>query len=69
MDKPSPFIKKIRIVYVALAAILAACAIISAYLHHIYVATAFIVLASLTIFIGSVIISYIFKIQKARDSD
>ena len=61
--------KKIRTVYVALAAILAACAIISAYLHHIYIATAFIVLASLTIFIGSIIITYIFKIKKARDFD
>ena len=69
MDKPSPLIKKVRIAYVALAAILAACAIVSAYLHHIYIATAFIVLASLTIFIGSVIISYIFKIQKAKDLD
>ena len=69
MDKPSPIIKKVRIIYVALAAILTACAIVSAYIHHIYVATAFIVLASLTIFIGSVIISYIFRIQKARDLD
>ena len=69
MDILSLDLKHIRIVYIAIAGLFTLCAIVSAYLHHIYLATAFIVLASVAIFGGAMLMSYLFRIKKAKDID
>ncbi|HEY3422155.1 MAG TPA: hypothetical protein VGK13_03275 [Methanocellaceae archaeon] len=69
MDILSLDIKKIRITYMIIAALFTLCAIISAFLHHIYVALAFILLASLMIFFGGILISFLFRIKKEKGSE
>ena len=69
MDILSLDIKRVRIAYMIVAALFALCAIVSAYLHHIYIATAFIVLASVTIFCGGMLISFLFRINKEKRAD
>ena len=69
MDILAIDLKYVRFAYVGLAGIFTLCAIITAYLHHVYLATAFIVLAGALMFGGAMLISYLYKIKKAMDID
>jgi|GEM_PF-3761202 len=59
--------KTIKTAYIALGLLFALCAIVSSYLKHYYFALGFIVLASAIILTGSVFVSYVKKLERAKD--
>jgi uncharacterized membrane protein YoaK (UPF0700 family) len=61
--------KKVKTVYIAIAALLAVGAIAAAYLHMQYVALALIVTASTVILIGGFLVYYLYQHEKIRDVD
>lgn len=69
MDIKKLDIKKIKIAYIALAALLALGAVLSALYDNEYVAVALIVAASLAILAGSLLIRYIYQFQSVIDLD
>lgn len=69
MDIKSMDLKTVKTAYIVAAALLAVCAIVSAYLHHQYIALGFIVLASAIILIGAFFVSLLAKVGKTKDLD
>jgi hypothetical protein len=69
MDILSLDLKNVRMAYMIVAAIFTLCAIVTAFIHHKYIALAFILLAAFTIFIGGILISFLFRIKKEKDVD
>ncbi len=69
MDLKKMDFKAVKTAYIAVAAVLAVCAIVSAYLHHQYIALGFIVLASAAILAGSLYVSYLMKRKQLEDVD
>lgn len=59
--------KTLKIAYITLAFLVTLCAIVAAYFRQQYVALGFIVLASAIILIGSMLLSYVYKIEKAKE--
>jgi general stress protein CsbA len=59
--------KTVKIVYIALAFIIALCAIAASYLQQYYVALGLIVLASAVILGGAILVSYLYKMEKAEE--
>jgi uncharacterized membrane-anchored protein len=58
--------KTLKLAYIALAFLVMLGAIVAAYFHEQYVALGLIVLASAIILSGSVLVSYAYKIEKAK---
>jgi len=59
--------KTLKISYIALAFLIALCAIAASYLRQYYVALGLIVLASIVILGGAILVSYMYKMEKAKE--
>ncbi len=59
--------KTLKVAYVSLAFLAMACAIGAAYYRQQYIALGFIVLASAIILGGSLLASYMYKMEKAKE--
>jgi uncharacterized membrane protein len=60
-------IKSIKIAYISLAFLAMLCAVAAAYLRQQYIALGLIVLASAIILGGSLLVSYLYKLEKAKE--
>jgi len=60
-------VRTLKITYISLASLITICAIAAAYFRQQYIALGFIVLASAIILCGSVLVSYIYKLEKAKE--
>lgn len=56
-----------KIAYIALAFLIALCAIVASYLHQYYIALGLIVLASAIIMGGAILVSYMYKMERAEE--
>ncbi|HTY91669.1 MAG TPA: hypothetical protein VMC84_10880 [Methanocella sp.] len=56
-----------KVAYIALAFLIALCAIAASYLHQYYIALGLIVLASAIILGGAILVSYMYKMEKAEE--
>jgi uncharacterized membrane protein len=63
----APGIKTLKVAYVSLAFLAMLCAIAAAYFRQQYVALLLIVLASAIILCGSLLVSYMYKMEKAKE--
>jgi hypothetical protein len=59
--------KTLKIAYISLAFLIMLCAIAAAYFRQQYVALGLIVLASAIILCGSILVSYVYKMEKAKE--
>jgi len=69
MDIKNLDLKTVKLTYLTIAGALTLCAIISALMHMKYVALGFLLAASIAIFLGSLILNFLFRIKKAMDTD
>lgn len=60
-------VKALKVAYISLAFLVTLCAIAAAYFHQQYVALFLIVLASAIILCGSILASYLYKMEKAKE--
>ncbi len=60
-------VKTLKIAYISVAFLVALCAIAAAYFRQQYVALGLIVLASAIILCGSLLVSYMYKLEKAKE--
>jgi general stress protein CsbA len=58
--------KTLKTGYIALAFLVALCAIVSSYLKQYYLTLGLIVLASVIILAGAVLVSYMYRMEKAK---
>lgn len=58
--------KSLKTAYIALAFLVMLGAIVAAYFHQKYIALGLIVLASAIILGGAMLVSYVYKIEKAK---
>jgi general stress protein CsbA len=59
--------KDAKIAYIALAFLIALCAIVASYLQQYLIALGLIVLASAIILGGAILVSYMYKMEKAEE--
>jgi hypothetical protein len=59
-------LKTLKIAYISLAFLVTLCAIAAAYYRQQYLALGLIVLASAVILCGSLLVSYMYKMDKAK---
>jgi general stress protein CsbA len=59
--------KDTKIAYIALAFLIALCAIVASYLQQYYIALGLIVLASAIMLGGAILVSYMYKMEKAEE--
>jgi CDP-diglyceride synthetase len=59
--------KTLKTAYIALAFLVALCAIAASYFRQYYVALGLIVLASAIILGGAILVSYMYRMEKAKE--
>jgi len=56
-----------KVAYIVLAFLIALCAIVASYLRQYYIALGLIVLASAILLGGAMLVSYMYKMEKAEE--
>ena len=67
MDIKNLDLRLVKLTYIMIAGALTLCAIISALMHMKYIALGFLLAASIVIFLGALILNFLFRIKKAID--